>query len=414
MSSVIADGIVSARTYADPKAMDALFTRLRADDPVHRVEHPDYRPFWAVTKFADIQEIERQPDKFLNAPRTFLRSLAYEEAARKATGGSSALLRNLVFMDAPDHGIYRRLTQAWFMPNRIKVLEDEFRVLAKEVVNQMIASGGECDFAADIAPFYPLRVIMRILGVPRADEPMILKLTQEIFGSDDPDVQAARTTTTTLAETVAEFSSYFRDLTAERRRNPSDDLASLFATAEIDGRPMADHEAISYYILVATAGHDTTSSCTAGGLLALIENPTELGRLQADPSLLISAVDEMVRWVSPVRHFFRTAVNDYELRGKCIKEGDSLMMCYPSANRDDDIFEEPFSFRVDRPVNKHIAFGYGPHLCLGMHMARMEMKIFYEELLRRVVKFELAGEPAWLASTSVGGLKRLPIRFTAK
>jgi len=405
------DAILSPYTYADPGAMDALFTALRRDDPVHRVEHEEYRPFWAVTKFADIQEVERQPDLFLNAPRTFLRSLAYEEGARAATGGNPALLRSLVFMDAPDHALYRKLTQAWFMPGRIKVLEEEFRTLAAEVIDQMADSGGECDFAADVAPYYPVRVIMRILGVPRSDEPLILQLTQEIFGSDDPDVQAARTMTASLADTVKVFSDYFRDLTAERRRNPADDLATLFAQAQIDGRPMADHESVSYYILVATAGHDTTSSSTAGGLLALIENPDQHARLKADPSLLPNAVDEMVRWVSPVRHFFRTATQDYVLRGQSIRAGDSLMMCYPSANRDSDAFDDPFAFKVDRPVNKHIAFGYGPHLCLGMHMARMEMRIFYEELLRRVDRVELTGDPAWLASTNVGGLKRLPIRF---
>ena len=405
------DAIVSPCTYADPGAMDALFTQLRRDDPVHRVEHPDYRPFWAVTKFTDIQEVERQPDLFLNAPRTFLRTLAYEERARAATGGNPALLRSLVFMDAPDHAQYRKLTQAWFMPGRIKALEDDIRMLAGEVIDRMADSGGTCDFAADVAPYFPVRVIMRILGVPRSDEPLILQLTQEIFGSDDPDVQAARTMTASLADTVKLFSDYFRDLTAERRRNPSDDLATVFAQAEIDGRPMADHESVSYYILVATAGHDTTSSTMAGGLLALIENPDAQARLRADPSLLPGAVDEMVRWVSPVRHFFRTATRDHELRGKAVRAGDSLMMCYPSANRDEDIFDDPFSFRIDRPANRHIAFGYGPHLCLGMHMARMEIRIFYEELLRRVASVELAGDPAWLASTNVGGLKRLPIRF---
>ncbi len=405
------DAILSPYTYADPDAMDALFTALRRDDPVHRVEHPDYRPFWAVTKFADIQDVERQPDLFLNAPRTFLRTLAYEERARAATGGNPALLRSLVFMDAPDHAQYRKLTQAWFMPGRIKALEDDIRRLAGEVIDDMADRGGTCDFAADVAPYFPVRVIMRILGVPRSDEPLILQLTQEIFGSDDPDVQAARTMTASLADTVKVFSDYFRDLTAARRRNPSDDLATLFAQAEIDGRPMADHESVSYYILVATAGHDTTSSTTAGGLLALIENPDAQARLRADPSLLPGAVDEMVRWVSPVRHFFRTATRDHELRGKVIRAGDSLMMCYPSANRDEEIFDDPFAFRVDRPANRHIAFGYGPHLCLGMHMARMEIRIFYEEWLRRIASVELAGDPAWLASTNVGGLKRLPIRF---
>jgi cytochrome P450 len=168
---------------------------------------------------------------------------------------------------------------------------------------------------------------------------------------------------------------------------------------------------LSYYILAATAGHDTTSSTTAGGLLALIQHPDQLAKLRADLSLLPTAIDEILRWVSPVSHFFRTATQDYELRGVQIKKGDSLMMCYPSANRDEEVFEDPFRFDIARKGAKHIAFGYGPHLCVGQHLAKMEIRIFYEELLSRVEHFELAGEPKWVETNFVGGLKRLPIRF---
>jgi cytochrome P450 len=216
-----------------------------------------------------------------------------------------------------------------------------------------------------------------------------------------------------IAESVAEFSAFFRELSVARRANPTEDLASVIANAEIDGRPIADHEAMSYYILVATAGHDTTSSTTAGGLLALIDNPHECARLINDRALTSAAVDEMTRWVSPVRHFFRTASEDVILRGRSIKAGDNLMMCYPSANRDEDAFDKPFDFRVDRTPNRHLAFGYGPHLCLGQHLAKMEVRVFFEELLDRAGGFERAGEPAWLQSNFVSGLKALPIRFKA-
>ncbi|MFT3809592.1 MAG: cytochrome P450 [Micropepsaceae bacterium] len=405
----IDDAIASPAIHADPAAFDALFTRLRSEDPVHWTEPADFRPFWTVSKHADIQEVERN-SAFLNAPRLILRTRALEEQTRAATGGSSVLLRSLVNMDPPDHFAYRRLAQTWFTPQRIRLLEADCRALARECVDRMLEHGGACDFVSDVAVWYPLRVIMRTLGLTRADEPLMLKLTQEIFGNDDPDVRAKRANAD-LAASVLEFQSFFRELSAARLANPTDDLATVIATAEIDGRPIADHEAMSYYILVATAGHDTTSSTVAGGLLALIDNPQQQARLVADPALMPAAVEEMTRWVSPVRHFFRTARDDYELRGRRIAAGDNLMMCYPSANRDEEAFDAPFAFRIDRTPNRHLAFGYGPHLCLGQHLARMEVRVFFEELLARVEGFERAGAPSWLQSSFVSGLKALPIRF---
>jgi cytochrome P450 len=407
----IDDAIAAPVTHAYPDRYDALFTELRANDPVRWTEPSNFRPFWTVSKHADIQDVERNP-AFLNAPRLLLRTLADEEKTRALTGGSTTLLRSLVNMDSPDHFTYRRLAQAWFNPQRVRLLEGECRTLARECVEAMLERGETCDFVSDVAVWYPLRVIMLTLGLPRSAEPMMLKLTQEIFGSDDPDIKASRGRVN-IAESVAEFSAFFRELSAARRANPTDDLASVIANAEINGRPIADHEAMSYYILVATAGHDTTSSTTAGGLLALIDNPQECARLLADRALTPAAVDEMTRWVSPVRHFFRTASEDVTLRGRSIKAGDNLMMCYPSANRDEDAFDKPFDFRVDRTPNRHIAFGYGPHLCLGQHLAKMEVRVFFEELLDRAAGFERAGEPAWLQSNFVSGLKALPVRFKA-
>jgi cytochrome P450 len=404
--------IVAPATYGTPERCDALFTSLRRSDPIHWTSPKDYRPFWAISKYADILEVESKSDLFRNEPRMLLRTLKDEAKTRQLTGGSSVLLRNLTNMDAPDHQVYRRLTQAWFMPARIRTLEDDLRALARESIDHMLGLGGKCDFVSDVAALYPLRAIMRILGIPRADETTMLKLTQEIFGSEDPDIKRQRANVN-VAETVKEFFAYFGRLTAERRRNPSDDVATIIANAEIAGKPIGDHEALSYYIIIATAGHDTTSSTIAGGLLALLQNPGEMWSLRAAPEHLSGAVDEMFRWVTPVKHFFRTATSEYTLRGMSIQAGDALMMCYPSANRDEDVFEDPFRFTIARSPNRHLAFGYGPHVCLGQHLAKMEIRIFFEELLRRTAQIDLAGPPAWVQSNFVSGLKSLPIRFCA-
>jgi cytochrome P450 len=409
----IDNSIVDPSTYADPARYDALFAHLRAKSPVHWTEPDGYRPFWTVSKHKDIQDVEMHPDIFLNAPRLLLRSIKDEERTKAMTGGSTLLLRNLVNMDAPDHPIYRKLTQAWFMPIRIRALEEDLHALAREYVDRMASLGGQCDFVRDVAIWYPLRVIMRILGVPKDDEPKMLQLTQEIFGSEDQDVRSS-SKNRNLAETIGEFGRYFAALTAERRKNPADDVTTVIANAQINGKLIADHEALSYYIIIATAGHDTTSSTTAGGMLALLQNPAQFALLKSDPSKLPGAVDEMIRWVTPVKHFFRTAAADTVLRGRPIKAGENLMMCYPSANRDEDVFSDPFSFDITRSPNRHIAFGYGPHLCLGQHLAKMEIRIFFEELLARLDHIELVGAPAWVQSNFVSGLKRLPVHYAMR
>ena len=214
---------------------------------------------------------------------------------------------------------------------------------------------------------------------------------------------------------VMDFEAYFAELTRSRREHPTDDVASVIANAEFDGEPMPEHDANGYYMIVATAGHDTTSASTAGGLLALIENPAEMEKLRADPEgVMPTAIDEMIRWVSPVREFMRTATEDYEIRGKTIRQGESACLWYPSANRDEEIFDAPFEFRVERKDAKQLAFGFGAHVCLGQHLARMEMSSLFRELLNRVASFELTGEPKYTQSTFVGGLKSLPIRYKMK
>lgn len=400
--------IVSPKTYADPEAYHDLFARLRREDPVHWTEPEGFRPFWAISKHADVVEIERQNDRFLNAPRLILNPIAVEQAI-----GGSSNFRTLVSMDNPDHRVYRSMTQAWFMPPNLRKLEASINALAHEYVDRMARLGGACDFVREVGVWYPLRVIMTVLGVPESDEALMLKLTQELFGSNDPELQRGSAPDATK-QTAADFFDYFRKVVADRRANPRDDVASVIANATINGQPIAEHEALSYYVIIATAGHDTTSSTAAGGLLALLQHPEEFAKLRRKPELLSSAVDEMVRWVSPVKHFFRTATEDYELRGHKIRAGDHLMMCYWSANRDEDVFEAPQAFRIERSPNRHVAFGYGAHLCLGQHLAKMEIRALFGELMDRLDDIELAGEPAWVNASFVSGLKRLPVRYSLR
>lgn len=401
------DAIANHKTYGNVELQHRLFARLRRDDPIHWTEPVGYRPFWTVSKYADIVEIERQPDLFINAPRTKLLSTEFESKVREAMNGRPMLVRALPQMDNPDHSKYQKLTHAWFQPRQLRNLSDRIEALARESVDRLVAIGGECDFYNDIAIYYPLRVLMTILGLPQEDEPRLLKITQAYFGGGDPDMQQG---SDLIGATLA-YVEYFRDVAKERRQHPKDDVATVIATSQIDGRPIEDFEAYSYYVALASAGHDTTSATIAGGLLALIENREAMERLQREPELISAAAEEMVRWVSPVKHFFRTAAADYEIRGKKIKSGDSLFISYPSGNRDEEAFDRPFEFMPDRSPNRHLGFGFGIHACIGRHLAKAEIVAFFREFLKRVEMIELADKPAWTETSFLGGVKRLPVRY---
>lgn len=411
--------LVKPEAYATQEIHDT-YKWLRANNPLGRAEIEQYNPFWVVTKHADILEISRQNALFHNGDLpTTLASKEADEKVRKMTGGSPHLVRSLVQMDAPDHPKYRALTQAWFLPQNIKGLEERIRRIAKGAVEKMLAKNGQCDFVNEIALGYPLHVIMEILGVPMEDEPRMLMLTQELFGASDPDLGRApreedpEKALAAIQSVLMDFYQYFAKITADRRANPKDDLATVIANSKIDGQPISEFEALSYYVIVATAGHDTTSSSTAGAMWALAERPDQFAKVKADPSLIPSMIDEAIRWTTPVKHFMRSATADTELRGRKIAKGDWLMLCYASGNRDEEVFEDPFEFRVDRKPNKHVSFGYGAHLCLGQHLAKMEMRILYEELLPHLKSVKLAGEPKNSQAVFVNGPKKLPIAFEA-
>lgn len=407
--------IVDPDSYAHEERYHAIFNYLREEAPVYWCEPEGYRPFWTVARHADIRRVELDAETFLNDPRLTITTIADEERVKAMTGGDGKLTRNLVSMDNPDHRHFRAMTQSYFSTKQMRQLEDDIRALATESIDQMTALGGECDFVTEVAMWFPLRVIMRTLGAPREDEQFLMKITQEVFGAQDFDHMRPEEMGGLFA-TIAEFNAWCDRITADRKINPRDDVSTIIANATLtDGSPMGNMEAMSYYLIIAAAGHDTTSSSSSAGLLELIRNPAELKKLRDDPSLLPNAVEEMIRWSSPVKHFFRTAAVDAEVGGVQIKAGDGLVMAYPSANRDEAVFDDPFAFRVDRAnVRQHLAFGYGPHLCLGQHLAKMEMRILFEELLARFDDFELAGEPAWTRASFVSGLKRLPIRYRQK
>jgi cytochrome P450 len=322
-------------------------------------------------------------------------------------------LRTLVHMDDPQHRVVRAIGADWFRPKAMRALQVRIDELARIHIDRMLEAGTECDFVTEVAKNYPLFVIMSLLGLPESDFGRMLSLTQEMFGGDDTEFRRGTKPEEQL-QVLLEFFSYFNALTAARRANPTDDLASAIANARVDGEPLADIDTASYYVIIATAGHDTTSATIAGGLQALIENPEQLRRLSENPDLMPLATDEMIRWVTPVKEFMRTATEDTTVRGVPIAQGESVYLSYVSANRDEDVFDDPFRFDVGRNPNKHLAFGFGVHFCLGAALARMEVSSFFREFLPRLKSIELNGKPELIATTFVGGLKHLPIRYSLR
>ena len=396
--------------YADDALLQEALAVLRRESPVHLVTHPEglVNPFWAITKHADVLEIELHNNIFLNEPRPVL---GPAEGDRKSQE-EGHMLRTLIHVDDPEHRELRGVTSEWFLPKNLATLDARLAELATRYVDKIAGMGGRCDFVRDFAMQYPLNVILDILGLPESDYPRMLKLTQELFGASDEDMRRDDDPQA-LIHVIQDFFAYFTKITEDRRANPTSDRASAVANGRINGEELTMMQTISYYVIAATAGHDTTASATAGGLLALIENPDQWDRLKRDPSLVATAADEIIRWTTPVKHFMRTATEDYTLAsGHTFRKGESVLLSYPSANRDEDVFDDPFTFDIGRSPNKHLSFGFGVHYCLGAMLARMEIKAILSELIARVDRFELDGEPALVHAYFVSGLKRLPVTYS--
>jgi cytochrome P450 len=380
------------------------WTWLRKHAPVFWYERENVEPFWVITKHADIIEISKQPELFLNAPRLAV-------FTKDLPPPPEGTVRHLLNMDPPDHARYRRLASSWFTPRAIRAMDEKVARVTREVLDAAgdVTSG---DFVAAISARITIAVIAEMLGVPRSDWELLFRWTNEVIAPQDPEFQrdgadARETGDRARMETFA----YFSELAERRRKTPSDDIVSVVANGEVNGELLGPVELLSYYFLLVVAGNETTRNAMTGGLLAFLEHPKEWEKLRANPALLDPTVEEVVRWTTPVIQFSRTATRDYRLRDTTIRAGQAVCLYYPSANRDEDVFPDPFAFRVDRDPNPHIGFGMGEHLCLGAHLARLELRHAFAQLRTRLEHCELAGTVERVRSSFVGGIKHAPMRW---
>jgi cytochrome P450 len=401
LGSIFADPVA----YADPDAWHAAAKRIRDECPILKVTLDEYPEFWAITKHADVMEVERNPEVFTNSPLPTLAPKANVAAA------TAPPVKTLIQMDGDEHKAHRNVVNDWFKPGNVKKLQARVDELAKQSVDHMAALGDRCDFVNDVALQFPLQVILSILGLPEDDDARMLKLTQELFGAEDPDI-ARLGEDQSMVAVILDFVNYFTELATDRRAHPTGDLASVIANAEIDGERLADMDMLGHYLIIATAGHDTTSNAISGGLLALMEHPDQLALLRARPELIDGAADEIIRYVTPVKHFLRNCQEPFTLRDVTFQPGDLLYLSFASANRDDEVFADPMRLDVQREnAASHLAFGFGRHFCLGAHLARMEVRAIFRELVPRLERLEPDGEPTWIRAYFVQGPKRIPIRY---
>ncbi|MEG9862292.1 MAG: cytochrome P450 [Parvularculales bacterium] len=414
ISQELSNTIVNPAAYADFDQIHEAFAEIRKNAPVALVEAEGFDPFWLISKFDDVQHVEKSSDLFHAGDRMTVLADARTVRTTIEEIGTPHRFLTLVQIDPPRHTVLRDLTADWFGPRSLRNLEPRIRRRAQQTLRAFEETGGECDFAKDIALYYPLRVIMDILGVPDEGEEFMLNLTQNIFSLTDEDMgyKNQEERNAALTKAAMDAFAYFNDINESRRKNPQDDLASVFANGKIDGEYMNELETFGYYVITATAGHDTTSNSTSAGMWALCQQPEMLSQLKENPDLLAAFVEESIRWETPVKHFMRSATQDSELRGVTLKEGDWMMSSFASACRDEDAYDNPFEFDITRKPNRHLALGYGVHVCLGQHLARLEMRILWEELIKRLESVEMTGPMTRVAASFVSGPKSLPIRFT--
>jgi cholest-4-en-3-one 26-monooxygenase len=392
-----------------------MFEVLREKAPVFWHEEPDLtgaenagvvqgKGFWTVTRYPDVVTVNRDNDTYSSAIGT---ALIMDLAAEQLEQQRMMMLN----MDPPMHTRYRLLVNKGFTPRTVAKLEERMHEVTNAILDR-VCENGECDFVVDVAAELPLQVIAEIMGVPQEDRHKVFDWSNRMVGSQDPeyhhDTEAAMMASMELFD-------YAHKLAVEKRLNPHDDIISILLQAEIDNDRLSEIEFDLFFMLLAVAGNETTRNLISHGMLALIEHPDERARLLADPSLLPSAVEEMLRWGSPVMHFRRTASRDTELNGQKIAEGDKIVFWHISANRDETVFEDPYRFDITRSPNDHVAFGGGgPHFCLGANLARLEIRVMFQELMRRLPDMELAGPVQRLRSNFINGIKHMPVSFSKK
>jgi cholest-4-en-3-one 26-monooxygenase len=400
--AIIDVDLANPDTFVEGVPHEALAT-LRREAPVYR--HPGGATggdFWAVTRHEDVSRINKDNQLFSSARAS---ALIFDQDPESLAQQSLMMLN----MDPPLHTRYRLLVNKGFTPRMVSQLDANARVLANKIIDNIIERG-ECDFVTEVAAELPLQIICELLGVPQADRHQVFDWSNRLIGSDDPEYEGSAET---AFEASAELYGYFNQLAAERRIDPRADLVSVLLNAEINGDTLSELELDLFFLLLSVAGNETTRNLIAHGMLALMEHPDQRAKLLANPDLLPSTVEEMLRWGTPVMQFRRTATRETQIGEQAIAEGDKIVIYYISANRDERIFDDPYRFDITRSPNDHVAFGGGgPHYCLGHNLARMEIKVMFEELLRRVPDMELAGPVQRLRSNFINGIKHLPVSFT--
>lgn len=408
--------IATPECYTDHRLYEA-FAWLRRNEPLGIAHPPGFDPFWVAARQKEVRQIAMNADVFRSEGNSqTLASSAQLRRMRELLGGRHQPVRAIVHMDAPDHPKYRAVTAEFFHARSLDVLSGQIREIASGFADRLADFDGECDFAEEVGFLYPLRVIMSILGVPPEDEPFILRLTQQFVGATDSTTSRANVKDgADISEskvTIAnEMYAYFDDLLAERRKNPKSDLISVIAHATIDGDPMPVLEARSYCFVAATAGHDTTSSVTNGSVHALATQAGLLDRIRGSEPLINATIEEAARYYPPAKMTMRTVARDFELAGRRFKEGEWVGLAWASANRDEDVISDPETFSIDRRPNKLLSFGNGPHVCIGQHLARLELRLMLDELTKHFAHVELNGPTRNLASFLTSGIKSLPIRY---
>jgi cholest-4-en-3-one 26-monooxygenase len=386
------------------------FTWLRANDPVHWHDEPGGPGFWVITRHADVIACNRDAASFSSAQE--LGGVVGLEGPLESPPGAEAAGSMMLFMDPPDHTRYRKLVNRGFTPRMIAALEERVRELTATILDEALAKGGECDFVVDIAAELPLEVIAELLGVPREDRHKLFDWSNRMIGSEDPEYLVDQSL---VSEAQIEMFMYAQQLAEQRRADPKPDIVTTLLEAEVDGDTLSELDFNLFFMLLSVAGNETTRNAIAHGMNAFLEHADQYARLAADPAGLInSATEEILRWASPVMYFRRNARQDVTLRDVTIKAGEKISLWYISANRDEDVFADPFAFDIGRDPNPHIAFGGGgPHFCLGAQLARLEIRVLFEELVRRVPHVESLGGPDRLRSNFIGGIKHLPVRLVA-
>ena len=386
----------NAETFDDGPPFD-IFKELRENDPVYWNSQKEGTGFWVITRYDDVVATSSDYESYLSGHGVFI---------DESVGGSELMMVN---MDAPKHSGLRDLVNKGFTPKMIRRMEPHVRDIAATIIDNVIKKG-ECDFVVDIAAELPLQVIAELIGIPQEDRHQIFQWSNQMIAVGDPEYSPTLDVATKAAAGMFEYSS---KLTADRRENPKDDLLTVLLNAEVEGEKLEDMELNMFFLLLAVAGNETTRNLIAGGMLTFFENPDQWQRLKDDPALMPTAVEELLRWISPIMYFRRTASKDTEIHGQKIKEGDKVTLWYGSANRDPDAFENPDSFDVGRDPNPHVALGSGgPHFCLGASLARLEIRLMFEEITKRLPDIRLAGEVSLLHSFFVNGFRHIPVTFT--